>query len=52
MTTSYITPELFTFLRELKANNNREWFEANKRRYEKQVREPLLDFVSDFPVSL
>lgn len=52
MTTHYITPELFTFLRELKANNNREWFEANKRRYEKQVREPLLDFVIDFGLRL
>ena len=49
---AYITPELFTFFRELKANNNREWFEANKNRYEKQVREPLLQFIADFGLRL
>jgi len=48
----YITPELFTFFRELKANNNREWFEANKNRYEKQIREPLLQFIADFGLRL
>lgn len=52
MTTPYITPELFTFLRELKDNNNREWFQANKVRYEKQVREPLLGFITDFGLRL
>jgi len=50
--TSYITPELFQFFNELKENNNREWFEANKQRYEDDVREPLLNFVTDFGVRL
>src|SRR3982751_1165795 len=27
------SPQLFTFLEELKANNNRDWFEANRHRY-------------------
>jgi uncharacterized protein (DUF2461 family) len=31
--TTYFTPALFTFLHELKKNNNREWFQANKARY-------------------
>lgn len=48
----YITPELFTFFRELKENNTREWFEANKERYETHVRGPLLSFISDFGVRL
>ena len=48
----YITPELFQFFRELKANNNRDWFQANKQRYESQVREPLLRFITDFGVRL
>ena len=48
----HITPALFDFFRELKANNNREWFQANKERYERQVREPLLQFVEDFGVRL
>lgn len=30
------------FLRELKQNNNREWFAAQKERYEQNVREPML----------
>jgi hypothetical protein len=41
-------PELFGFLRDLKANNDREWFNANKERYEKEMRDPALDFVEDF----
>jgi uncharacterized protein (TIGR02453 family) len=53
MTTQpYITPELFQFFQELKANNNRDWFQANKQRYESQVREPLLRFITDFGVRL
>ena len=30
-----ISPETFTFLKDLKENNNREWFQENKSRYEK-----------------
>jgi uncharacterized protein (TIGR02453 family) len=33
------------FLRELKANNSLEWFEANKARYEQRVRGPTLAFI-------
>jgi len=44
----YITPKLFSFLRDLKKNNTREWFQDNKSRYEEQVREPLIAFVEDF----
>ncbi len=35
----------FKFLDELAANNRREWFEANKPRYESLVREPALEFI-------
>ena len=48
----HITPELFQFFRELKVNNNREWFQANKNRYQTQVLEPLLQFISDFGLRL
>ncbi len=44
----YITPKLFTFLRALKRNNSRDWFQENKDRYEREVRGPLLDFIEDF----
>jgi uncharacterized protein (TIGR02453 family) len=40
--------ELFTFLRDLRANNDREWFKANKNRYEEHVLEPALAFVDAF----
>ncbi|MCJ7717496.1 MAG: DUF2461 domain-containing protein [Anaerolineales bacterium] len=43
-----LKPELFKFLRELKINNNRDWFQANKSRYEKDVKNPLLQFIADF----
>lgn len=42
------SPELFGFLRELAANNRREWFKANKQRYEDAVLEPALDFIEAF----
>jgi uncharacterized protein (TIGR02453 family) len=38
-------PSLLKFLDELKRNNDRDWFAANKHRYETCVREPALDFV-------
>jgi uncharacterized protein (TIGR02453 family) len=41
-----ISPRTFAFLRELKANNERAWFEANKERYLADVRDPLLRFVA------
>lgn len=40
--------ELFAFLRDLKEHNDRDWFAANKNRYEEAVREPALAFVEDF----
>ena len=39
------SPALFTFLDELANNNNRDWFNANKSRYESDVREPTLAFI-------
>ncbi len=41
-------PSLFAFLQELKANNDREWFNENKTRYEDQVRTPVLRFIEAF----
>ncbi|MGH9846360.1 MAG: DUF2461 domain-containing protein [Blastocatellia bacterium] len=40
------TPRLFDFLRELKANNRREWFDPNKQRYIDDVRDPMLAFIA------
>ena len=41
----HFSPALFEFLRELRANNDRAWFQGNKQRYEKDVRAPALRFV-------
>jgi uncharacterized protein (TIGR02453 family) len=42
------SPELFSFLAELRANNNRDWFAANKDRYEENLLEPALAFIAAF----
>lgn len=42
------TPDLFDFLRELREHNDRDWFAAHKARFEAVVREPALQFISDF----
>lgn len=44
----YFTSDFIQFLRELPANNNRDWFLENKKRYEKSVKEPFEAFISDF----
>lgn len=43
-----LTPDLFAFLRELKNNNDRDWFKERQQRFEDSIREPLLQFVRDF----
>lgn len=40
------------FLAELRDNNNRDWFEANKSRFEAEAQNPALDFVEAFRPSL
>lgn len=44
----HFTPRLFAFLKELKAHNDRAWFEENRGRYEEHLLDPALRFVSDF----
>ncbi len=43
---SPFTKALFDFLRELKSNNNREWFGENKPRYEQEVLGAAMSFVT------
>ncbi len=45
---AYFTAKTFAFLNDLADNNDREWFKANQDRYESEVREPALDFITDF----
>jgi uncharacterized protein (TIGR02453 family) len=46
------TPALFKFLTELRLHNDREWFERNRERYLRDVRDPMLRFISDFAPTL
>ena len=44
----HFTRKTFGFLRDLAENNDRDWFQANKGRYEEEVKEPALEFIRDF----
>ncbi len=44
----YFTKKTFDFLRQLKKNNERDWFKANKDRYEAHLKQPMLRFIEDF----
>jgi uncharacterized protein (TIGR02453 family) len=44
---AYFTPALFDFLCELALHNDREWFGRNKDRYVRDVRDPMLAFITD-----
>jgi len=44
----HFSKETLAFLRELRENNDREWFAANKSRYEAAVRQPATRFILDF----
>lgn len=52
MSDRHFTPGTFQFIRDLRANNDREWFKANKARYEAEVKAPALRFVVDFGARL
>ena len=45
---AHLSPALFTFLRSLRHNNDRDWFKQNKQRYIDDVRDPLLGLIADF----
>jgi len=47
MAAPHFTPAFFEFFEELARNNNREWFQRNKQRYESRVRDPTLAFIAD-----
>lgn len=44
---TYFTKDYIDFFKELAANNNKEWFDANKKRYAKGVKEPFEKFIGD-----
>ncbi len=48
MPSPHFTPDTLRFLKELTAHNDRDWFQANKPRYEADVKDPALRFIADF----
>ena len=49
---AYFTKSTFQFLKDLRANNDREWFAEHKHRYERQLKEPALRFIEAFAPEL
>lgn len=45
-------PDSLAFLRALARNNNREWFNANRSRYEESLRKPMAALVEELDVRL
>ena len=44
---AWFTPDFNSFLKDLAKNNNKEWFDANRKRYEQSVKEPFAAFVAE-----
>lgn len=44
---SYFTPAFIKFFKELSKNNKTEWFNENRKTYEKEVKEPFFVFVEE-----
>ncbi len=42
---THFTQDFIDFFKDLAGNNNRDWFNANKKRYEQSVKEPFNNFV-------
>jgi uncharacterized protein (TIGR02453 family) len=42
----YFTPQAIDFLRKLKRNNRREWFEARRDVYERELKQPMLALIA------
>lgn len=43
----YFTKDYIKFFKELEKNNSKEWFHANKKRYEAHAKEPMKAFIAD-----
>ena len=43
---SFFTQDFIDFFIELAPNNNKDWFDVNRKRYEKSIKEPFQKFVT------
>jgi len=44
---AYFTQDFIDFFKEMATNNKKEWFDANRKRYEKSVKQPFAEFVQE-----
>lgn len=44
---NYFSTDFLAFFKELASNNHKDWFDENRKRYEKEVKEPFKFFVDD-----
>lgn len=49
---TYFEPDFISFFTDLAANNHKEWFDANKKRYDQTVKTPFTVFVGDLILAL
>jgi uncharacterized protein (TIGR02453 family) len=49
---AYFTTATLDFLQDLEVNNDKTWFEANRDRYEADVKAPMLQFIEDLQAPL
>ena len=52
MSKAYFSKKTFDFLRALGRNNNRAWFNDHRNEFERHVREPYLQFITDLQAPL
>lgn len=48
----YFSKDFIEFFKELAANNHKEWFDKNRKRYDREVKEPFKVFISDMLVRM
>lgn len=44
---SYFNQDFIDFFKDLQTNNNKEWFDANRKRYESSIKKPFTKFVDE-----
>ena len=44
---THFTPDFFDFFKELAPNNNKDWFDENRKRYHKNIKAPFESYVAD-----
>lgn len=49
---TYFNADFIAFFKELSANNHKDWFDANRKRYEKSVKQPFAAFIGDLIIAL